>query len=76
MTNIKRKMKILVEGILGALTLGVTVLLSPFLRPWYRGWGATQAELVGSARSIWQVMCGNGLTTGIRTHITPACRFP
>ncbi len=32
------------EGILGALAVVVSVLLSPILRPWYRGWGASKAE--------------------------------
>ena len=37
--------KIIGEGILGAATVGVTIVLSPVLRPWYRRWGATDAEV-------------------------------
>lgn len=40
------KIKILGEGFVGALTIGVTVLLSPFLRAWYRRWGAMPDEVV------------------------------
>ncbi len=40
------KFRILAEGIYGALVIGITVLLSPFLRAWYRRWGATQEEVV------------------------------
>lgn len=40
------KLKIIGEGFVGALTIGVTVLLSPFLRAWYRRWGAMPDEVV------------------------------
>jgi len=33
------------EGILGAAAVGITILLSPLLRPWYRKWGATDDEV-------------------------------
>jgi hypothetical protein len=39
-----QKLRIFLEGIAGAFLIGGTVLLSPLLRPWYRRWGATQAE--------------------------------
>lgn len=39
------KFKIIGEGIVGALTIGITVLLSPFLRAWYRQWGAMPEEV-------------------------------
>lgn len=39
------KIKIIAEGIYGVLTIGVTVLSSPFLRAWYRHWGATTEEV-------------------------------
>lgn len=45
MADSKFSPKIIVEGILGAATIGVTILLSPLLRPWYRRWGATDAEV-------------------------------
>ncbi len=38
----------LIEEGLGAAAIGITVLLSPLLRPWYSRWGATEAE-VGKA---------------------------
>jgi len=34
----------LIEGIVGALAIGGTILLSPLLAPWYRKWGATEEE--------------------------------
>ena len=35
----------IVEEVLGAAAIAVTVLTSPLLRPWYSKWGATEAEL-------------------------------
>ena len=35
----------IVEEGLGAAAIGVTVLTSPLLRPWYSKWGATEAEV-------------------------------
>ncbi|MFZ5916508.1 MAG: hypothetical protein ACOYZ7_06225 [Chloroflexota bacterium] len=40
MTNLR----VIVEGILGGLTIGGTVLFSPLLRPWYSRWGTTEDE--------------------------------
>ena len=37
--------KMIGEGILGAAAVGITILLSPLLRPWYRKWGATDDEV-------------------------------
>jgi len=34
----------IVEGISGILAIGGTVVLSPFLAPWYRKWGVTEEE--------------------------------
>ena len=39
-----KRLKIILEGIGGAFLIAVTILLRPLLRPWYRHWGATQAE--------------------------------
>ncbi len=44
MTDNQLKMKTLFEGIAGATLIGVTIVLSPILRPWYRRWGATTEE--------------------------------
>lgn len=33
-----------VEGVIGAVAIGLTILLSPLLRPWYRRWGTTGDE--------------------------------
>ena len=38
------KLKILAEGIIGAVAIAFTILLSPLLRPWYRRWGASDEE--------------------------------
>lgn len=38
------KLKVIGEGVLGAIAIGATVLLSPLMRPWYSKWGATEAE--------------------------------
>lgn len=38
------KIKIIAEGIVGALTIGAMIVLAPFLRGWYRRWGATDDE--------------------------------
>ena len=40
----KSKLKLIIEGIVGAIAIGFTVLLSPLLRPWYRHWGASDEE--------------------------------
>lgn len=45
MAGSKFSLKTLGEGIWGAATVGVTILLSPLLRPWYRRWGAADAEV-------------------------------
>lgn len=34
------------EGIVGALTIAITILFAPLLRYWYQRWGATAEELV------------------------------
>ena len=39
------KVKVYLEGIVGAATIAATVLLSPFLRRWYSTWGAADNEL-------------------------------
>jgi hypothetical protein len=39
------KLKIILEGLVGAATVAATVVLAPLLRPWYRRWGATDAEV-------------------------------
>jgi proline iminopeptidase len=39
-----RKLKLIIEGIAGAVSIAVTILLSPLLRPWYRCWGASDEE--------------------------------
>ena len=36
------------EEVIGALAIGLTILTSPVLRPWYSKWGATEAEVSGS----------------------------
>lgn len=38
------KLMIVAEGMIGAIAIGLTILLSPLLRPWYRRWGASVAE--------------------------------
>jgi proline iminopeptidase len=38
------RLKTFIEGILGAIVIGFTILLSPVLRGWYRRWGASEAE--------------------------------
>lgn len=38
------KLKIITEGLVGAVTIGGTILLSPFLRNWYKRWGTTEQE--------------------------------
>lgn len=49
----RQRLTSLGEGIVGAIAIGVTVLLSPLLRRWYRRWGAmpdeTQRALPGDA---------------------------
>jgi len=40
----KYSLKIIVEGIAGAVFIGVTILLGPILRRWYRNWGAAPGE--------------------------------
>lgn len=39
-----KKLQIVGEGIVGALTIAVMVVLSPFLRSWYSRWGTTEEE--------------------------------
>jgi hypothetical protein len=39
------KLKIIAEGVVGAGAIALTALLSPLLRPFYRHWGATEAEV-------------------------------
>jgi hypothetical protein len=44
MTTNKFNPTIIEEG-LGAVTIAVTILASPLLRPWYSKWGASEAEV-------------------------------
>ena len=44
-TELSMKPKIILEGIIGALFVGVMVLFSPLLRRWYSRWGATEDEV-------------------------------
>jgi len=37
----------IIENIFGALQVGGTLILSPFLRGWYNRWGATPEEVAG-----------------------------
>jgi len=39
------KLRIVAEGLAGAAAIAATVVLAPLLRPWYRRWGATDAEV-------------------------------
>ncbi len=39
------KLRVLGEGVVGALAIAGTALLSPLLRGWYRRWGATDEEI-------------------------------
>lgn len=39
------KITILLEGVTGAFAVGITLALSPLLRPWYSRWGATSEEI-------------------------------
>ena len=39
------KLQVIGEGIVGVVAIAVTVILSPFLRSWYRKWGATAADV-------------------------------
>ena len=39
------KLKIIAEGVVGAIGIAFTILLSPLLRPWYRRWGASDEEI-------------------------------
>jgi len=38
------RLKILADGIVGAMGIAFTILLSPLLSPWYRHWGASDEE--------------------------------
>lgn len=40
-----KRLIIILEGIGGAFLIAGTVLLRPLLKPWYRGWGASKAEV-------------------------------
>ncbi len=41
------KQKIILEGVVGAVTIAGTTITSPLIRGWYSGWGATDEEVVG-----------------------------
>jgi hypothetical protein len=58
-------LKVIAEGIRGAILIGVAVLLSPLMRPWYSKWGATAAE--ANRR-----MPGDELVPDSKTHLTLA----
>ena len=41
------KLKIILEGVVGAVTVAGTAITSPLSRGWYSSWGATDEEVVG-----------------------------
>lgn len=38
------KLKIILEGVVGAFAIGGTAIISPLIRGWYSSWGATDEE--------------------------------
>jgi proline iminopeptidase len=44
MEGTKMNLKVILDGLSGVVFIGITILLSPVLRPWYRRWGATESE--------------------------------
>jgi len=40
------KLKIILEGVVGAFSIGGTAIISPLIRGWYSSWGATDEEVV------------------------------
>ena len=38
------KLKIILEGVVGAVAIGGTAIISPLIRGWYSSWGATDEE--------------------------------
>ena len=70
MTNSKYNPTLVEEG-LGALAVGLTVLASPLLRPWYSKWGATEAETMKSLPGDEQVPNPNMVNTRAITIEAP-----
>jgi hypothetical protein len=73
----QNRFTLIAEGIGGAVTMGLMIVFSPLLKPWYRKWGATEAEtrlplpgdeLVTRSRS--------GYTAAITIKGTPAQVWP
>lgn len=58
-------LKVIGEGIQGAILVGVAVLFSPLIRPWYSKWGATGAEAK-------RKMPGDEFVPDAKTHLTLA----
>jgi hypothetical protein len=44
------KLKIILEGVVGATAIAGSVILSPFIRGWYSRWGSTSEEVQQSIR--------------------------
>ncbi len=63
------KIKVVADGVVGALAIAGTIVLAPVLRPWYRRWGATEAEarapLPGDA---WVPQPRSEITCAITIH--------
>ena len=58
-------LKVIGEGLLGAIAIAAAVLFSPLIRPWYSKWGATRGE-------AGREMPGDELVPDAKTHLTLA----
>lgn len=71
------KLKIITEGIIGAITIGGTILLSPFIHGWYRRWGATEEEATREYPGDELVpRFKSEITVGIEVDAPPEKIFP
>jgi hypothetical protein len=59
------KLRVYLEGIVGATAIAATVILSPFIRRWYSTWGAADDELM-------QAISGDALVPHPKSQITMA----
>lgn len=65
MTRWNTQLRIILEGIVGAIIVGVTVLLAPRLRRWYSRYGTENGE-------ERQDIPGDALVPRPKSQITPA----
>ena len=73
----KFSLKVIIEGIAGAVAIGITILLSPILRRWYSRWGATDAEVKRSLPGDEFVPRPKSeFTCAITIHATPKQVWP